>query len=281
MDTAFQYLNFPMTEPATTNMVPGQIQKGGSETQTAMLIQLLREDESDNRAFDQRLQRVLRPVLDVRKVAVFLEPAPAEPTGRWIELGSLSRAFETQRLEYFGRIDLNRDPVRVDDHGRQVPLSSGERTFLNFGVRCAARLTTGSLLVLDEPETHLHPNLISGFMRVLDSLLSETRSIALIATHSPFIVRELPGRCVHVIKVDEERVPSISNAFLRTLGASIDQLSIDIFDDAESEQPNRDLASTIASLGLSFDEVRVQFGRDISPDMLGEIRELMSHPGDE
>lgn len=281
MDTAFQYLNFPMTEPASDNMVVEQTHRVGSETQTAMLIQLLREDESNSRASDERLRRVLLPVLDVGKIAVYLEPSAAESTGRWIELRSLSHASETQRLEYFGRIDLNSDPVRVDEQGMRVPLSSGERTFLNFGIRCAARLTTGALLVLDEPETHLHPNLISGFMRVLESLLVETRSIALIATHSPFIVRELPGRCVHVIKVDEHRLPSISNAFLRTLGASIDQLSVDIFDDAESHQPNGDLALMIAKGGLTFDEVRTQYARDISPDMLGEIRELMSPPGDE
>jgi len=106
-------------------------------------------------------------------------------------------------------------------------LSSGERTFLSFGLRGAARLITGSMLIMDEPETHLHPNLVAGFMRILAKLLTETKSIAIIATHSPFVVRELPGRCVHIVDFDEDRVPSIGSAFLRTLGASIDQRSVE------------------------------------------------------
>lgn len=280
LDSSFQYLHFPMTEPVTNNMVPHQSSREGSDTQTAMLIQLLREDELSSRTSAERLRRVLKPVLDVETIAVAIAPTEADPT-RWIDLGTISRAGETRRLDLFGRIDLNADPMRFTDRGTRVPLSSGERTYLNFGVRCAARLTTGSLLILDEPETHLHPNLISGFMQVLDSLLEEAKSIAVIATHSPFVVRELPGRCVHVIKIDDEHVPSIGSAFLRTLGASIDQLSIDIFDDAESDQPNRDLASKIAQMGLSFNEVRATFGRDMSPDMLSEIRELMTGTGDE
>jgi energy-coupling factor transporter ATP-binding protein EcfA2 len=134
----------------------------------------------------------------------------------------------------------------------------------------------GSLVILDEPETHLHPNLISDFMRVLAKLLEVNKSIALIATHSPFVVRELPSRCVHVFSIDEDTNPSINSAYLRTLGASIDRLSIDIFGDAESEQLNLELAKSIANSDRSFDDILAEFGQELSSEMLSLVRELMT-----
>lgn len=109
----------------------------------------------------------------------------------------------------------------------------------------------------------------------MSALLEATRSTALVATHSPFIVRELPARCVHVLRIDEERTPSVSSAFLRTFGASVDALAADIFEDAESSQVNRDVAKTIAASGLSGDEIRQRYGREVSLELLSEIRQLM------
>jgi hypothetical protein len=63
---------------------------------------------------------------------------------------------------------------------------------------------------------------------------------------------------------------------LRTLGASIDRLSIDIFGDAESTQLNVEQAEIIAKSGLTFDEILAKFGQDISAEMLSIVRELMS-----
>ena len=279
LDSSFQYFSFRMNDYSLDEADYDPADIKASETQTSQLIQLLRDDDSIGNAPPyERLHRILRPALRVGKLCVNLLPTAETPDGRWITLERLQSASEGTQLEMFAQIDMSQDPQRFGDDNKPVPLSSGERMFLNFGIRGAARLTQGSLLIMDEPETHLHPNLISSFMRVLTQLLEETRSIALIATHSPFVVRELPGRCVHIVNIDSERRPSINAAYLRTLGASIDQLSVDIFGDAESDQLNQALAKKIAKRGLSFDEVRTRYGRDLSSDMLSDIYEILNLP---
>ncbi|WXG61333.1 AAA family ATPase [Campylobacter concisus] len=53
-----------------------------------------------------------------------------------------------------------------------------------------------TLVLLDEPESHLHPPLLSSFMRALSDLLMKNNAVAIIATHSPVVLQEVPKSCV-------------------------------------------------------------------------------------
>ena len=66
-------------------------------------------------------------------------------------------------------------------------------------LRAAAFLRPGALLLMDLPESHLHPSLLGGLVRDLQWVLEERRSMAIIATCSPVVLQEVPGRCVHVL----------------------------------------------------------------------------------
>lgn len=64
-------------------------------------------------------------------------------------------------------------------------------------------ITEDSLLLIDEPEIHLHPNAISNFMRMLNKLLEKFNSFAIISTHSPIVLQEIPSRYVRVFDNNE------------------------------------------------------------------------------
>lgn len=111
------------------------------------------------------------------------------------------------------------------------PLSSGQLAFIKFLVQACLFVENGTLVLLDEPETHLHPNFISKFVRVLDRLLKLTGSIAIIATHSAYFVREVPKKQVLVFKEDTHGHVDIQNPRLKTFGADVGAISYFVFED--------------------------------------------------
>lgn len=56
-----------------------------------------------------------------------------------------------------------------------------------------------SLVLIDEPEGHLHPPLLSAFVRALSELLIDRNGVGIIATHSPVVLQEVPRLCAWVL----------------------------------------------------------------------------------
>lgn len=204
----------------------------------------------------------------------------------WLSLAKVPRG-EQLILHLASAIDTSRDLAFIDASGREFPPSSGQRVYLQFAAKALSVIAQGSLIVLDEPETHLHPNFISEFMTLLHKILEETNSIALIATHSPYVVREVPSPCVHVVEVNE-RVPTIAGVHLKTLGASVSSISDAVFSDATATRFHRSIAAELAKQAaeqLGTEAQRVAwvvktFGEELNTEMLSTIRFLMKHgPG--
>ena len=82
-------------------------------------------------------------------------------------------------------------------------LSSGQKIMLHIFTQVIMSITEDSLLLIDEPEIHLHPNAISNFMRMLNKLLEKFNSFAIISTHSPIVLQEIPSRYVRVFDNNE------------------------------------------------------------------------------
>ncbi|MCQ4128871.1 ATP-binding protein [Rhodococcus erythropolis] len=81
-------------------------------------------------------------------------------------------------------------------------LSTGHKIVLNIVTQLATRLRTRSLVLIDEPETHLHPPLVAALLRAIQLLLAESNSFAIIATHSPVVVQEMPSQFVRILERD-------------------------------------------------------------------------------
>lgn len=75
-------------------------------------------------------------------------------------------------------------------------LSSGHAIVLLTIAKLVEKIEEKTLVLLDEPESHLHPPLLSAFIRTLSELLSHRNAVAIIATHSPVILQEVPKSCV-------------------------------------------------------------------------------------
>lgn len=148
--------------------------------------------------------------------------------GRFIPLKALTRGAEQETLDRWADLDPMKEPhVQLGEEA--YPLSSGQLTFFKFALLSCLHVENGSIVLMDEPETHLHPNLISDFVDLLDYVLEQTGSLAILATHSAYFVREVPTEQVHVFHQDREGFIHIDHPRLKTFGAPVDSISQFVF----------------------------------------------------
>ena len=151
---------------------------------------------------------------------------------------------------------------------------------LRFAAQAASAIEQGSLLLLDEPETHLHPNFISNQMEILDNLLQSTGSIAVIATHSAYVVRETPRDRVNVLTLDNGQI-RIDRPRLQTFGATIDSISQFVFGDtAITHGFQKTLVDGVDHTGrdLGIDGVIEQYGDQLNSESLSFIARRLAEP---
>jgi predicted ATPase len=79
-------------------------------------------------------------------------------------------------------------------------LSSGHKIVLLTVTRLVELVVERSLVLLDEPEAHLHPPLLSAFIRSLSDLLNNRNGVAIVATHSPVVLQEVPANCTWLLE---------------------------------------------------------------------------------
>ncbi|MFA6900573.1 MAG: AAA family ATPase [Desulfurivibrionaceae bacterium] len=74
-------------------------------------------------------------------------------------------------------------------------LSSGHKIVLLTITKLIENVEEKTLVLMDEPEAHLHPPLLAAFVRALSDLLINRNGVAIIATHSPVVLQEVPRSC--------------------------------------------------------------------------------------
>lgn len=189
------------------------------------------------------------------------------------------RYGEQANLRFYRQIDLTAPPIIFDrSRYERRYLSSGETAMFRFAAQAAAAAENGTLFLFDEPETHLHPHYISDFVEILHLLLVATKSIAIAATHSAFLVREAPSARVRVISIDDNRVV-ISKPRIQTFGASIDNISKAIFADLDTtHQYQETLKRWVETLrpDIEIEEVISVFGDELNTETLSTVRRLIN-----
>lgn len=103
-------------------------------------------------------------------------------------------------------------------------LSSGQQIILQTFAYVINKAVERSLIMIDEPEIFLHPPLVTAYIRGLSYILRETNSLCLLATHSPFVVQEIPKECVHIF-----RNRNVESPLIETFAESVSVINDHIF----------------------------------------------------
>lgn len=125
-----------------------------------------------------------------------------------------------------------------------------------------SELDEESLLILDEPELYLHPELEVGLINMLKYILDETKSFSIIATHSSILTREVERNAVTILRKEQGNT-KVFKPSIETYGESIDVIISEVFDDEYISKPyQKEIDKYFIQGSSSVSEIKGYIGND-------------------
>jgi ABC-type cobalamin/Fe3+-siderophores transport system ATPase subunit len=171
---------------------------------------------------------------------------------------------------------LEQNPVGAIDAIGQVfgSLSAGHKIVLLIVTRLVELVEERTLVLVDEPESHLHPPLLSSFVRVLSNLLTLRNGAGIVATHSPVVLQEVPKECVWVLRRSGE-VVQVERPEIETFGENVGVLTREVFGlEVTKSGFHQLIAKQAAELFNNYDAVISAFGGRLGAEARSIARAL-------
>ncbi|MBY0027939.1 ATP-binding protein [Priestia aryabhattai] len=153
-------------------------------------------------------------------------------------------------------------------------MSSGQNIIITIITEVISNIENDSILLIDEPELHLHPNAISNFYRMLYKLLEKFNSFAIISTHSPLIIQETPSRYINVFE-RIENTPIVRKLDIESFGENLSVITDKIFG-VTDEESNYKYWLRELSNHKNFDNVLNEFDGQLSLNAMAYLSALYS-----
>lgn len=133
-------------------------------------------------------------------------------------------------------------------------LSSGQLHLFMLITFIFRKVNYDALIVIDEPEVHLHPKAIGNLFRLLAYLLDKFQGYCIVSTHSPLIVRELSGKNVYLMRRQGDDL-SLGKIGIETLGEDISTLYEEIFGYSEDVTSLAKMIKKYKKEGKTYKEI--------------------------
>ena len=137
-------------------------------------------------------------------------------------------------------------------------LSSGHAIVLLTVTRLVELVDEKTLVLIDEPEAHLHPPLLAAFVRCLSDLLVKRNGVAIIATHSPVVLQEIPRSCAWKLR-RSGAVSIVERPSIETFGENIGLLTREVFGLEVTRSGFHEMLRSAVALNLSYEQVVAKF----------------------
>lgn len=155
-------------------------------------------------------------------------------------------------------------------------MSSGHAIVLLTITKLVARVEEKTLVLLDEPESHLHPPLLSAFIRALSELLHDRNGVAIIATHSPVVLQEIPSCCAW--KINRSRlVISTIRPEIQIFGENVGVLTREVFGLEVKKSGFHKMLDLSVQRGGSFDEIMREYNFQLGFEAQAILRAMLSN----
>ena len=160
----------------------------------------------------------------------------------------------------------------LDIHHNKLQLSSGQEIFTYMIFAILGKIEKESLLIFDEPESYLHPNLEIVFMRLLKEILQIFHSYSIIATHSLIITRETPSKFVRVFDVNANRESFIHTPTMETFGGNLNTICNYTFENALEDKPFENWLENKIDTDTSIENILQEYRDKLNTETLMYIR---------
>lgn len=151
--------------------------------------------------------------------------------------------------------------------------SSGHQIALAIIVQLVAYMEINSLALIDEPESHLHPPLVAALMKGIGIALERTSSFAVLATHSPVVIQEIPASCVHVLR-RTGNIRKFDKPNRETYGENLGVLTAEVFNLDNTESSFEGVLVKMAET-MTAEQIESSFELGLS----GQARALLMQEG--
>ena len=145
--------------------------------------------------------------------------------------------------------------------------STGHKFVLHSIVNIIAHADKRSLVLFDEPETHLHPPLLAVLMSSIRFVLDRLDAFSIVATHSPVVAQETLSRHVKIIRRRDD-VTKVMSPEIQTFGENLASITSHVFS----------LSSEVTDFHCELDEViktyRSSFIMPNDSEVMHKIEEL-------
>ncbi|MBA0454346.1 hypothetical protein D7Y59_22005 [Stenotrophomonas maltophilia] len=138
-------------------------------------------------------------------------------------------------------------------------LSSGHKIVLLTVTKLVDLVAEKTLIFLDEPEGHLHPPLLSALVRSVSKLLSSRNGVAIIATHSPVVLQEVPRDCTWIIH-RSGRYSNAERPEIETFAENVSVLTRQVFGLEVTHTGFMKMIQDAVSVSHSYEQLIQHFG---------------------
>ena len=134
-------------------------------------------------------------------------------------------------------------------------MSSGQTMLTNLIIDITANVRSNCLIMIDEPEVHLHPNAITQIINVVNLVCDRFSSCCIMATHSPLVIQSLLSRNVLIMERDIDGMPVIRQMRIESLGENLTTINEEIFSNGQRDKYYRQLIKMAVEGKDSMEEV--------------------------
>lgn len=153
-------------------------------------------------------------------------------------------------------------------------MSSGHAIVLLSITKLVEAVEEKTLVLLDEPESHLHPPLLSAFTRALSDLLVNRNGVAIIATHSPVVLQEVPRSCVSILRRTGLE-GNVDKPPRETFAENVGILTRDVFGLEVIKSGFHDLLECSVTEGKTYEEIEREYQGQIGLEGKALLRSLV------